>query len=279
MSSYTGTSYVTFVLSYTTYFPGIDMSTLASTNLANVAATWFVATFRRSFATPAFAGMLSQLTTKYGYTYVEAAGVSASATMAFDAALACNQLVYQSMKVPANLMDADAFRTLLRTSDFATTGNGVLLTGFASGPIVFDSLASTNNRIGAPGQEDVMQIWSLFPARVRFASSVDNFVIKALIGPPSYPNYLATSTCCTDPGWGPTRYTTAAGAPRVACLPCTAGMWAPIGAPHCFNCSEGMWCALGAPMQVHAIECGPSFHIRIHWMDGIIIYLSLNSRD
>ena len=250
MSAYAGTSVVTFVLSYTTYFPGIDTSTASTTNLANVAATWFVATFRRSFATLAFAGMLAHLTTKYGYSYTEQAGVPASVTMAFDAALACNQLVYQSMKVPGNLMDADAFRTLLRSSDLATTGNSVLLTSFASGPILFDALASSNNRIGAPGQEDAMQIWTLFPSRVRFGSSVDNFVFKALLSPPSYPNYLDTTTCCLDPGWGPTRYTTAAGAVRIACLPCTAGMWAPIGAPHCFNCSVGMWCSLGAPMQV-----------------------------
>ena len=82
MSAYVGTSYVTFVLSYTTYFPGIDTSTLSTSNLANVAATWFVATYRRSFATPAFAGMLELLTAKYGYSYNSDAGVPASVTMA-----------------------------------------------------------------------------------------------------------------------------------------------------------------------------------------------------
>ena len=167
-------------------------------------------------------------------------------------------------------MNGTALMDALHSSDFVND-DGHLISMFASGSIAFST--TTNMRIGATHSLDaVMQMMTVFPARTQFGSSSDDFAYMPLADPPGFPSFLASSSCCTDPGavytrccplgcdinhrlsnitgWYANVSLVAGGVSAAQCLLCPPGTWAPINAPNCFACAASQWCGLGTPALV-----------------------------
>jgi hypothetical protein len=242
-TGYHGTGVLTFVLSFTSYFPGIDVNSPA---LSNIASVWFVANFQQKFDNTPYNRMIDDMTTRYALPYNSLLGAPFTVTAAFDAGLVCNQLAVQAMRVGLNLMDPTSFISALRTQNLVSNDDGHFITPFVTGSVKFDP--SSNYRIGAPGQMGIVQMLSLFPVRRAFQTSSGNFLAQALMNPPNFPNFLDLSNCCLDPGWHAV-LNTSTNITRVSCLACPPNSWAPISAPMCYPCESGYYCSLGAPYK------------------------------
>lgn len=116
---------------------------------------------------------------------------------AYDATLVCNQIAYQAqLNASLRMTSAEAFVEAARAANLVSNEDHHLVTGFASGPIVFAS--NENARIGGTASSMAwMQLQS--GGRLLLGTSVNNYEFAPLANATALVNLSAVS--CIAPGW------------------------------------------------------------------------------